>query len=85
MKLAIAAFSTALVLATGASAMIGPYERAIDQALANGDLTSGTQAVVEVRSAPSGPNVEWSADGEKAVTLFETPVTDSRTLGYEGR
>ncbi|MDQ2090642.1 hypothetical protein [Marimonas arenosa] len=85
MKLAIAAFATTFALATSASAMIGPYERAIDEKAAAGELRSGQSGTIEVAVYPAGPNVDWSTDGTKAVTVFDAGTTDAHASGYNAR
>ncbi|WP_137702662.1 hypothetical protein [Marimonas lutisalis] len=77
MKTAFAAFGTALVLATSASAMVGPYERAINDKAAMGQLGSGMLETVEVRTQPASPNADWRASGEKTVTVFDADNTTS--------
>lgn len=84
MKLALATFATALVLATSASAMIGPYERETDAKLADGELVSGSQTTVQVSTIPSGPSIDWAADGKKSVTIFKSSKTNTQS-GFEGR
>lgn len=72
MKLTIAAFSTALAFATGASAMIGPYERAvIDPTVENGLFTRGEQKTVETRDVAS-PAFRWNDGEPRDVTVFPT-------------
>jgi len=85
MKLAIASFSTALLLATSASAMTGPYERMINAQVAAGELVSGEQETIEVTTTPSGPSVDWSESGEKSVTVFESNPENYHAAGYESR
>ena len=85
MKLAITSFSTALLLATSASAMTGPYERMINAQVAAGELTAGVQETIEVTTTPSGPSVDWSESGEKSVTVFESNAKDYHSSGYESR
>ncbi|MCF3595279.1 hypothetical protein LZG00_14880 [Rhodobacteraceae bacterium LMO-12] len=78
MKLAIAAFSTALVLATSASAMIGPYERAvIDPTVENGLFTRGEQKTVETKEVAS-PAYSWNAGQPQEVTVFSTSSPDNQ-------
>ena len=72
MKLVIAAFSTALVLATSASAMIGPYERAVDDPAATADLfTTGAQDVTATGSSTS-PEADWNNGEAKTRSVFST-------------
>ncbi|MDU8927606.1 hypothetical protein RXV86_09440 [Alisedimentitalea sp. MJ-SS2] len=73
MKLAIAAFGTALVLATSASAMIGPYERAVeDPAAATHLFTTGNDTVDQTASVSNSPESDWTGDDIKKVTVFST-------------
>lgn len=86
MKLAIASFSTALVLATGASAMIGPYERAVTGATVDESLfTQGKQEVVAPKDTAS-PAYIWSDGQPRDVTVFSTKDEASRGHDdFEGR
>lgn len=86
MKLAIAAFSTALVLATGASAMVGPYERAVDNAPGDSSLfTTGAQDVKD-NSVSTSPQAEWNNGEDKGITVFSTSSEGERQhFGVSGR
>ncbi len=72
MKLAIAAFSTALVLATGASAMVGPYERAVNDAANNSDLITTGMQEAKASNQSTSPQAEWSNGEVKEITVFST-------------
>ena len=85
MKLAIATFSAALVLATSVSAMVGPYERAINEQTNSGELVSGTQTTVDVSNVPAAPSADWSANGEKTITIYYNAPADTNNSAFEGR
>ena len=86
MKLAIAAFSTALVLATGASAMIGPYERAVDQPDVAGHLFTDGAQDNRASSTSSSPAADWNNGEVKNVTVFSTKgEVDQQKLGADNR
>ena len=86
MKLALATISTALVLGTSASAMIGPYERAVaDATVKNGLFTRGEQQTVE-SSDVSSRAFNWNNGQPRDVTVFPTKDDSVRDHnGFEGR
>lgn len=85
MKLAIAAFSTALVLASGASAMVGPYERAVEEPSAASDLfTTGTQDV-KASTTSTSPAAEWNNGEAKKITVFSTNGNSDAFFGAAAR
>ncbi|WP_372675088.1 hypothetical protein [Aquicoccus sp.] len=85
MKLALATLATTIALATGASAMVGPYERAVNENQA-GLFTQGAQARTGVETQSNSPNAEYAVGNEKQVTVFSAD-TNAQTQfnGYEGR
>ncbi len=86
MKLAIAAFGTAMILATGASAMVGPYERAVNDP-ANAQLfTSGMEGFGPASDSAS-PQAVWSNGKAAEVTVFSTKntTTSANQLGAYSR
>lgn len=88
MKLAIAAFGTALVLATGASAMIGPYERAVnDPATAEQLSTTGAGAYDRIQSDSASPEGDWANGEDKKLTVFPASNTadDTDHFGVNAR
>ena len=86
MKLAIAAFGTALVLATSASAMIGPYERAVeDPAAASHLFTTGNGTVERGVSRSTSPEADWADGNVRKVTTFSTSVGDDENIGVNAR
>ncbi|UYV37643.1 hypothetical protein N4R57_00535 [Rhodobacteraceae bacterium D3-12] len=71
MKLTIATLATAALFATGASAMVGTYERAVNEAPASSSLfTTGEQEVVS-NTASTSPGAEYNNGEAKVITVFE--------------
>jgi len=70
MKLAIAALSTAVFVATSASAMVTEAEKAHDAQLTNGGVQGAQTVSIDVTTRAAGPSVDWSVDGMKTVTIF---------------
>ncbi|MDU8927605.1 hypothetical protein RXV86_09435 [Alisedimentitalea sp. MJ-SS2] len=86
MKLAIAAFGTALVLASGASAMVGPYERAVDAPDAAQHLfTTGSGDYEQANSRSHSPEADWYDGQERKVTQFTTSVEQNQLKGVNAR
>ncbi|MEZ5716111.1 MAG: hypothetical protein R3D85_13660 [Paracoccaceae bacterium] len=86
MKLAIAAFATTLALASGASAMVGTYERAVDSPTDNTHLfTMGESQAVRVSDRVSSPEADWNASGKVNVTVFKSDATLAPQPGAYGR
>ena len=73
MKLSIAAFGTALVLATSASAMVGPYERAVENPEAAMHLfTTGSGDYEKAGNRSTSPEADWTGEDAKKVTVFSS-------------
>lgn len=71
MKLAFAALATTLALASGASAMIGPYERAVNEPANHVSLfTEGEVRTVTTADRSTSPESNWTASGTAKVTVF---------------
>ena len=86
MKLAIAAFGTALVLATSASAMIGPYERAVENPEAAMHLfTTGSGDYEQVASRSTSPEADWNDGQERKVTHFPNAADGDQHFGVNAR
>ncbi|KAA0909931.1 hypothetical protein FLO80_19480 [Aquicoccus porphyridii] len=85
MKLALTALATTIALATGASAMVGPYERAVNDNQA-GLFTQGAQTQTGVETQSDSPEADYAIGGEKQITVFSANASDTRSFnGYEGR
>ncbi len=67
MKLAFATLATTIALATGASAMVGPYERAVNENQ-EGLFTEGQEAQARSESQSNSPAVAHTGNGK--VTIF---------------
>ncbi len=85
MKLAFATLATIIALATGASAMVGPYERAVNENESR-LFTEGAQARTGVETTSTSPQAEYAVGGEKQITVFPADADAGRHVnGYEGR
>ncbi len=85
MKLALATLATTIALATGASAMVGPYERAVNEN-ETGLFTQGAQAEASTTSHSNSPAVGFTRDGDKQITVFIANDTKpNHHNGFEGR
>ncbi len=85
MKLELATLATTIALATGASAMVGPYERAVNED-ESGLFTQGAEARASTTSHSDSPVLGFTRDGVKQVTLFSADADAERQFnGYEGR
>ncbi|MEZ5716110.1 MAG: hypothetical protein R3D85_13655 [Paracoccaceae bacterium] len=84
MKLAFAALATTFALASGASAMIGTYERAVDNPTDNTHLfTMGESQKVTVQDRSNSP--EGTFGDDKHVTVFQSDANLAPLLGAYGR
>jgi len=74
MKLAIATLAASLSLATAASAMIGPYERAVDDPATHAALfTTGEAGPASVAEGGSAsPEAVWTNGEAASVTVVST-------------
>lgn len=78
MKLALAAFGTALVIASSASAMIGPYERAVNDVNSASQLfTTGDAEINRASSNATSPEAEWNGGETQTITVFSANATPS--------
>ncbi|WP_137699601.1 hypothetical protein [Marimonas lutisalis] len=86
MKTAITAIATTLALATGAAAMVGPYERAVSQNASGPLFTEGTADYVPAPRS-SSPEAEWTYGDEKKITVFSTKGSNTKAdhFGVNGR
>lgn len=85
MKLALATFSTALVLATGASAMVGNYERAVNEAPASSDYFTTGMEEVKPNTASTSPGAEYNNGENKSITVFSNREDAGKFFGAAAR
>jgi hypothetical protein len=86
MKLAIAALGLAIVTATGAAAMVGPYERAAHDN-PSAIATSGNEGYVRTGGLSASPEADWNNGEVRHVTIFSTQGADdgATRLGADQR
>lgn len=85
MKLTLAVLSTTALLATGASAMVGNYERAVNNADASSALFTTGMEEVKPDTDLASPGAEWRDGDTKTITVFSNKEDAGQFFGAAAR